>query len=827
MKCIVSWASKSVKDVADAWRARGEEGRRGDWRCPGCQVKRESIPSGYWCFCNSTPDPKPPRLANPHSCANPCSRVRESGCGHPCPLACHPGPCPPCQITTTLVCYCPQKKVLAFRCGLDQERGTKAKGRDLTCGNICGRNLECGKHQCQQVCHDGLCGQCEVKEIAKCWCNKEEKELRCGEGKEVLCATKKEGTWIGRFGCENVCERPFNCGIHKCSQPCHPPSFLPTTCPRSPSKITHCPCGTHPIALTLTFTPDTTPTTFPARSGCTSPIPTCPSTCGKAHPDCDHHCTANCHSGPCPPCSISIVRPCRCGGTTRSVRCFELRIPSNIGGEILCDKPCTALRACGRHQCRRPCCPLASFSSGAKKGKKRLGGSINLATGMGEEQGGLHECDLICGKDLGCGNHICEERDHKGTCPPCLRSSFEELICYCGRTVLEPPIPCGTSICCKHQCPRPAPPCGHPRSQHTCHEEPLLCPPCPFLADKRCACGKKVVNYVKCSLETEKVSCGAVCGKLMACGFHSCQRLCHANECGPCTAPCGKSRKLCLPDFHPCTHTCHAPSACPEESPCRSLITLVCPCVRIHQSVYCGRSTSGPPLQRIAPKCNDECMIAKRNARLADALRINPIDREKATVTSYHPELVTFAQSNVKFLGVVEKAFAEFITSDKKTQILPSMPPERRKFVHNLASIYRMDTQMMDQEPHRSVRLLRRLDTRIPSPLLSDNIVPQKPMPPNLGKLADLRSGIASPWRVQTPAPSNASPQRGWTSIINQPGPSVQPSKPNTPNSFVRTTAGTSGSRVPTPPKHHHPPVETATASSEGLIVPENWEDDV
>jgi hypothetical protein len=50
VKCIRSWASKSVKDIADAWRARGEE-RNGDWRCPGCQSKRETVPSGYWYIC--------------------------------------------------------------------------------------------------------------------------------------------------------------------------------------------------------------------------------------------------------------------------------------------------------------------------------------------------------------------------------------------------------------------------------------------------------------------------------------------------------------------------------------------------------------------------------------------------------------------------------------------------------------------------------------------------------------------------------------------------------------------------------------------------------
>jgi transcriptional repressor NF-X1 len=48
VKCIREWARKSVKEVEDALRARGEN-RRGEWRCPGCQAKREDIPSGYWC----------------------------------------------------------------------------------------------------------------------------------------------------------------------------------------------------------------------------------------------------------------------------------------------------------------------------------------------------------------------------------------------------------------------------------------------------------------------------------------------------------------------------------------------------------------------------------------------------------------------------------------------------------------------------------------------------------------------------------------------------------------------------------------------------------
>lgn len=47
LKCLRAWAAKSVKDVSEAWRARGEE-RDGDWRCPGCQSKRTAVPSSYW-----------------------------------------------------------------------------------------------------------------------------------------------------------------------------------------------------------------------------------------------------------------------------------------------------------------------------------------------------------------------------------------------------------------------------------------------------------------------------------------------------------------------------------------------------------------------------------------------------------------------------------------------------------------------------------------------------------------------------------------------------------------------------------------------------------
>jgi hypothetical protein len=79
---------------------------------------------------------------------------------------------------------------------------------------------------------------------------------------------------------------------------------------------------------------------------------------------------------------------------------------------------------------------------------------------------------------------------------------------------LVPPIPCGTRIFCSYPCDRPSPPCGHRKHPHICHEDPSPCPPCSFLTNKPCACGKKVVENVTCS--REKVFCGTPCGKLVS-----------------------------------------------------------------------------------------------------------------------------------------------------------------------------------------------------------------------------------------------------------------------------------------------------------------------
>ncbi len=156
--------------------------------------------------------------------------------------------------------------------------------------------------------------------------------------------------------------------------------------------------------------------------------------------------------------------------------------------------------------------------------------------------------------------------------------------------------------------------------------------------------------------------------RLADCGFHRCGGICHiaGSECAPCNQVCGKPRRLC---HHPCAEKCHAPSSCPEVEPCEAVITLQCPCGNLQSRAKCGVSIHAPNKEKTL-KCNDSCMIAQRNAKLAEALGLNP--SEKAAPAAYEHETLAYyaVTSNRKFCEEVEATLNDFIRSPRAGIIL-------------------------------------------------------------------------------------------------------------------------------------------------------------
>ncbi|KFY49261.1 hypothetical protein V495_00642 [Pseudogymnoascus sp. VKM F-4514 (FW-929)] len=127
----------------------------------------------------------------------------------------------------------------------------------------------------------------------------------------------------------------------------------------------------------------------------------------------------------------------------------------------------------------------------------------------------------------------------------------ESYTCWCAKDVDPkaipglPPHSCGQT-CGKARAPRN---CPHP-CDLMCHAGP--CPPCPHMGPiQACFCGKEEVS--KRCIDTHYESgwsCGKICGDMMPCGEHECEKGCHEGLCGSCEVLvesrcyCGKVEKM-------------------------------------------------------------------------------------------------------------------------------------------------------------------------------------------------------------------------------------------------------------------------------------------
>ncbi|KAL7713504.1 Nuclear transcription factor [Entamoeba marina] len=486
--------------------------------------------------------------------------------------------CPVCRMENYK-----QPKAMCF-CGKHQEGGKYFSAH--CCGEICGKKrtgTNC-PHPCTHKCHAGPCGPCTAGgKTVKCYCGRSNIHIGCGNS---------EGT----RSCGKMCLKELKCG-HACISECHPGD-----CPKCIVKIEckcYCgketstfncgeaiqdsetkgyysckkvcgkllACGKHYCTLPCHSgkcedcpTPITIKTcacgsTKYNRTSCSDPFEICQKVCGKKLP-CGHYCQQLCHFGECK-CTQKIKKRCRCGAEEIEVVCGSTE-------EVTCENVCGDLLSCGIHHCERKCCVAHD--------------KINSH---------LHQCFSICNKVLPCG-HKC--------------SKPFPLTCRCGKTVIRPPVPCGTHPpICNELC-KIKPPCGHTLPPHRCHFGD--CPQCVTLCEKPCYCGKNTVKNVPCYIE--KVSCGGICGKPMKCGVHFCKRVCHKGPCtedGECHYLCNKEKGYCT---HKCDSVCHGDTPCPIEQ-CKQLVEVVCDCGTRKVKMVCG-ATPEHPWKRPHLDCNLDCL---------------------------------------------------------------------------------------------------------------------------------------------------------------------------------------------------------------------------
>lgn len=127
---------------------------------------------------------------------------------------------------------------------------------------------------------------------------------------------------------------------------------------------------------------------------------------------CKHKCVLLCHPGPCPQCESMVTRACKCGKSKFQVKCSSVKLP-------LCDRACERMLACGLHVCDKIChsgecepCAIDVEQRCSSHGDVRV-----VKCGSAEHKSctdGVFQCENVCGKELACKNHTCEEKCHSG-----------------------------------------------------------------------------------------------------------------------------------------------------------------------------------------------------------------------------------------------------------------------------------------------------------------------------------------------------------------------------------------------------------------------------
>lgn len=546
------------------------------------------------CYCEKAPAQTRRCNAKEWSCGNICNKIY-SNCPHKCQSECHSGTCPPCSATVEALCHCknefslkqcnesiweckkkcgklfsckiheceafchrpgdcgdcPLAKNRTCPCGKKKYNVSCKQETVPTCGDTCGKILDCQSHYCNMRCHTERCGQCLEVVTKTCRCGSYTKEIACA--KEFHCNKKCTQMRLcnrhpcnkkccdclltNNFNvCEKICDTTLNCRKHKCPAPCHSGPCYP--CPRT--IIIQCRCGNSKI-------------TVPCGTKRIKP-PHCKKLC-KIPPVCHHlkRESHKCHQGACPPCKkICNLTYKQCDHQCPAVCHTKIWIKVQINGATgkpmgPWDTPKEVMQ-----QKTLPCPPCeVPVMVTCLGGHETLPWPCHKAISS--------SCQRACGQLLKCTNHNCELICHK------IGSSNNE-----GSNCMNCELPCALPRPqgCSHACPR------------VCHPAP--CPSCKQIVRISCHCGinnlyKRCFELTNATAEErdELLKCGNQCPKIYSCG-------------------------------HRCVDNCHSGN-CRSSENCNKRVKVTCKCQRIKLSVLCIQVQKN----EIKIECDNECRDIK------------------------------------------------------------------------------------------------------------------------------------------------------------------------------------------------------------------------
>ncbi|KAE8719749.1 NF-X1-type zinc finger protein NFXL1 [Hibiscus syriacus] len=229
-----------------------------------------------------------------------------------------------------------------------------------------------------------------------------------------------------------------------------------------------------------------------------------------------------------------------------------------------------------------------------------------------------HSCGEPCGKplekELGLGSgvmkdelcpHNCVLQCHPGPCPPC-KAFAPPSLCPCGKKVITTRCPDRKSfLTCGQQCDKLLE-CGRHHCEQVCHIG--ACDPCKVLINAPCFCKKKVEvvicgdMVVKGEVKAEDgiFSCNSTCGKKLRCGNHYCAELCHPGPCEDCEFMPSKIRSC----YCGKTSLQDQRQSCLDPIPtCSEICAKFLPC-QVHRCDQACHAGSCPPcLVLVTQKC--------------------------------------------------------------------------------------------------------------------------------------------------------------------------------------------------------------------------------